>query len=884
MRPLHELQAEIPHWEKTADLIDQCLDVALNLSQSGHPGGSRSKVHALVTLLLSGGMRWDLRHPEARFGDRFVLVAGHCNPVVYATLAVFNEALRLRHARDRAARYAHPLGRQFTLLPEDLLTLRQNGGLPGHAEMEGRTLFFKANTGPSGHGAPIAAGEALALKHAGAGSVRVFAMEGEGGHTAGAHHEVKNTAWGLGLGNFFYLLDWNDCGIDDHRISSVVHGTPETWFKSYGWRVAGTDDGSNFASLLPAMHELLGDAGGAGTAGAGTSDRRGPDGRGQSVPGCLWFKTRKGRGYLKYDNASHGSPHKHNDENYWRLRAEFGERHGVSFAGQGGAGAADRAGRVAQAAEHLRAVFSVMERDAALVTYLSDRLTELGESVPATLPTFSWDQGAPQTAGAPERAPAADAGGRTEPAAHGKAGGVSAAAQADPFADPRLTDPAQLPAALFFKPGDKQPNRAGFSAMGAYINALGRQHYGRPLFLVCAADLADSTNISGFGKKWVSGAAPATPPGTGHAAAATVAGSGGGAGAATVAGPAGSASGAAPVADFAGYGWYERTSAPGGAILPQEITEFTNAGLMCGVASVNLSDRPLENFRGYSGACSTYGSFSYLKYGPMRLFSQAAQDSQIRLGRVLWVAGHSGPETAEDSRTHFGIFSPGVTSLFPRGHVINMHPWEANEVPVVLAAAFGSGVPILVLHLTRPPIEIPDRARWGMDSHLEAARGAYILRHFDSRPREGTIIVRGTSSTANLVKLLPWLASDGPNVKIVAAISHALFRRQSQAWRDRVLPAREWAESFVITNTARWNMTNWIPHAVAGEYVLSPDFDDRWRTGGTVDQIVAESRLDSESLKAGILRFVNQREERHERMRELLSGLSGVETSATVGA
>jgi hypothetical protein len=53
---------------------------------------------------------------------------------------------------------------------------------------------------------------------------------------------------------------------------------------------------------------------------------------------------------------------------------------------------------------------------------------------------------------------------------------------------------------------------------------------------------------------------------------------------------------------------------------------------VCGIAMVNLSDRPLENFRGYNGGCSTYGSFSYLKYGPMRLFSQAAQDSQIQLG------------------------------------------------------------------------------------------------------------------------------------------------------------------------------------------------------------------------------------------------------------
>ena len=62
---------------------------------------------------------------------------------------------------------------------EDLLTLRQNGGLPGHAEMEGKTLFFKANTGPSGHGSPFAAGASLALKFSGASDVKVFAFEGK---------------------------------------------------------------------------------------------------------------------------------------------------------------------------------------------------------------------------------------------------------------------------------------------------------------------------------------------------------------------------------------------------------------------------------------------------------------------------------------------------------------------------------------------------------------------------------------------------------------------------------------------------------------------------------------------------------------------------------
>ncbi len=76
-----------------------------------------------------------------------------------------------------------------------------------------------------------------------------------------------------------------------------------------------------------------------------------------------------------------------------------------------------------------------------------------------------------------------------------------------------------------------------------------------------------------------------------------------------------------------------------------------------------------------------------------RLFSQMAQDCQYKIGKVIWVAGHSGPETADDSRTHFGIFAPGVTQLFPEGTVINLHPWEYNEVPVMLAAALNQTAP-----------------------------------------------------------------------------------------------------------------------------------------------------------------------------------------------
>lgn len=96
MKNLDELRPNFGFWEKTKDLIDQCIDLMLNFRQSGHPGGSRSKVHGLVTTLLSGAMRWDIREPGKRFGDRFVLVAGHTNPLVYAGLAVLNEALRVK--------------------------------------------------------------------------------------------------------------------------------------------------------------------------------------------------------------------------------------------------------------------------------------------------------------------------------------------------------------------------------------------------------------------------------------------------------------------------------------------------------------------------------------------------------------------------------------------------------------------------------------------------------------------------------------------------------------------------------------------------------------------------------------------------------------------
>jgi hypothetical protein len=131
------LEAQEPNfarWEVLKDIIDQQIDLMLYYRQSGHPGGSRSKAHYFISLCLSGAMRWDIRDV---------------------------------------------------------------GGLPGHAEMAGKILFVKLNTGPSGHGAPAAVSEALALKCAGAGQVACSASRVKAAirRAAGTRRRTRPTAW-----------------------------------------------------------------------------------------------------------------------------------------------------------------------------------------------------------------------------------------------------------------------------------------------------------------------------------------------------------------------------------------------------------------------------------------------------------------------------------------------------------------------------------------------------------------------------------------------------------------------------------------------------------------------------------------------------------------
>jgi transketolase len=315
------------------------------------------------------------------------------------------------------------------------------------------------------------------------------------------------------------------------------------------------------------------------------------------------------------------------------------------------------------------------------------------------------------------------------------------------------------------------------------------------------------------------------------------------------------------------WGHYSPTDNPLGTRLKAPIEEAGNVSTAIGLVSQSASVDP-EKFAGVWALSGTYGAFTPLMYTPARVWSQQNQDSKFRVGVLHILAAHSGPETAADARTHFGIFAPQVWKLFPRGQAINLSFWDYNDVaPGYFAAAEIAArdprVGIITLEVARPDFAVADRNHFADSDLRAAAKGLYVIRDFaPDKPRHGYVIAQGSSSTVNLVKVLPKLEAAGVNVKVIAAISEELFDRQPQAYRDSVLPPEARYDLMVVSTGTRrmWPLRNLGP--LTDEYSLTSDFDNSWRTGGLEAEVIAEAHLDPDSIFAGVERFANERERR----------------------
>jgi transketolase len=410
----------------------------------------------------------------------------------------------------------------------------------------------------------------------------------------------------------------------------------------------------------------------------------------------------------------------------------------------------------------------------------------------------------------------------------------------DPFQDERLrvanlpVEPQRVTArnvvsgaeksvdiALFRKPGDMAGTRRGISEILKWMNYVTDNR-----FVTLAADLSDSINVE-HGHIW---------------------------------------------------GHYDPDTNPLGTRFKAAIEEAGNASSAIGLVGQSAALDP-STFAGVWALSGSYGAFTPLMYLPARVWSQQNQDSRFRMGVLHILAGHSGPETAADARTHFGIFAPQVWKLFPRGQAIHLSFWDYNDVaPGYFAAAEIAAreakVGIIILEVARPDFPVADRSTFADTDLKAAAKGLYVIRDFaPGQPRHGYVLVQGSSSTVNLVRALPRLAQIGVNVKVIAAISEELFDRQPEAYRHAVLPPEARYDLMVVSTGTRrmWPIRHVGP--LTDEYSLTSDWDNQWLTGGLEPDVIAEARLDTESIFAGIQRFAEERAQRLDRQLTMLAAL-----------
>ena len=103
---------------------------------------------------------------------------------------------------------------------------------------------------------------------------------------------------------------------------------------------------------------------------------------------------------------------------------------------------------------------------------------------------------------------------------------------------------------------------------------------------------------------------------------------------------------------------------------------------------------------------------------------------------------------------------------------------------------------------------------------------------------------------------------------------------QDDAYKQSVASEADWLDSMCVTNRAARLMYHWQPTQVSLEYSMGSDWDNDWRTGGSVDEVLDEAHLAPHHIADGIERFVKDRNQRLGRIRRMLDA---AETEHTTG-
>jgi transketolase len=150
----------------------------------GHIGGDFS-VTDVLTVLFNGVLRIDPARPDWPERDHFILSKGHCAAALYATLA--------------SCGYFSPAE-----LPTFMAPLSPLNGHPNRTKVPG----VETNTGPLGHGLPVAVGTALGTRLAGR-DARTFVVLGDGELQEGSNWEAMMAAAHYELSDLMIIVDRN---------------------------------------------------------------------------------------------------------------------------------------------------------------------------------------------------------------------------------------------------------------------------------------------------------------------------------------------------------------------------------------------------------------------------------------------------------------------------------------------------------------------------------------------------------------------------------------------------------------------------------------------------------------------------------------------------
>jgi len=202
----------------------------VHAARLGHPGGDLSCADILATLYFHV-LRIDPRAPAHPDRDRFILSKGHASAALYATLA---EAGIL--AADRLDGFMKPLSAL--------------NGHPNRTKVPG----VEANTGPLGHGLPIAVGAALGARLQGA-PWRTFVLTGDGELQEGSNWEAAMTAAQYRLDRLTVVVDRNGLQQGARTEETVALEPLADRWRAFGFGVTEVD-GHDIGAMIDVFDRL----------------------------------------------------------------------------------------------------------------------------------------------------------------------------------------------------------------------------------------------------------------------------------------------------------------------------------------------------------------------------------------------------------------------------------------------------------------------------------------------------------------------------------------------------------------------------------------------------------------------------------------------------